>query len=137
MPPKPLLLLLSLAVLLLANCSSKHSDLVVFDSKDKLYSVGFYKNTAMMVLDEDDHIHRLGIRGFERAKGKTDKALWGFECWANGGTYSILTEEPDDPDEAITFDDGKWTRGGKQFIDHVAEAACEIGEAQDRKMSKP
>ncbi len=137
MPLKPLHSLLPLAVLLLANCSNERSDLVVFDNKDKSYSIGFYKDTALTTVDEDDHVHRLGIRGFERFEGKTDKALWGFECGAAGGTYSTLGEQPDDPDEMITFDHGEWVRGGKRFMDHVAEEACKIGEAQEAEMKKP
>jgi hypothetical protein len=131
--PKYLIPIALLSTLLILGCEKQRSDLVVFESKDKSYSIGFYKDTATMSAD-DDQVKSLGIRGFEKLEGKiTDDVLFGFGCGANGGHYTTLSDDQhvtgNEVDyEIVNFDSGSWVMGGKRFMDHVSEEACIIGE---------
>lgn len=125
----PGIIVFAAACLLMASCTKERNDLVEFNTKDKSYTIGLYKSTALMIISEDDHIHRLGVRGFQRIEGRVDKTFFGFECSQEGGIYSTLTEQPNEMDDMVTFDSGSWTRTGDFFIDHVANEACKIGEA--------
>ena len=58
-----------LAAFIVTGCSDKRRDLVEFNSEDKSYSIGLYKDTAMMIVDDEDHLHRLGIKGFGARQG--------------------------------------------------------------------
>ena len=124
-------------LLTLASCNNERRDLVEFRNKDDSYVIGLYKETAFMRVDEDDHVRRMGVRGFQRLDGKRSNSLFGFECSPEGGIYSQLEESPDHDDQLVSFDNGDWKRGRDQFFDHVAEEACKIGNEEYEKTHKP
>ncbi len=113
--------------LTLAIGCNTSNDVISYTSKDGELIIRLQSSTAFMTIDESG-VKRVGIKALEQMNGEKQSALYGFECAPSGGIYTSLIDDNDKGYETVTFDSGKWVRGGGVFMDKVAAGACDIGE---------